>query len=84
MDNNNYASQILEENSEQNQKELNSNKSEDLENNNKSKDKIDFSINENPELNQNTSSSSSYLKEDNKIKIVFSLTSRIKPNLIRL
>ena len=86
MDNNNYASQILEENSEQNQKELNSNESENSENNNNNNmdEKIDFSINENPELNQNNSSSSSYLKKKNSIDYNFSIPTRVKPNFIRL
>jgi len=86
MDNNNYASQILEENSEQNQKELNSNESENSENNNNNnmEEKIDFSINENPELNQNNSSSSSYLKKKNSIDYNFSIPTRVKPNFIRL
>ena len=44
MENNTYASQILEENSEQNQKELNNNDSIELENNDNLKKKIDFSI----------------------------------------
>ena len=86
MNNNNYTSQILEENLEQNQKELNSEELEDSinKNNNIDQDKIEFSINENHELNANNSSSSSYLKENNNIEFNFSIPSRTKPNLIRL
>ena len=88
MDNNNYASEILEENSEQNQKELNSSKSDESEKNNNNNiynDKIEFSINENQRLNQNiSSSSSSYLKEKKSIDIIFNIPSRLKPSLIRL
>ena len=83
MENNTYASQILEENSEQNQKELNNNDSIELENNDNLKKKIDFSINENSELNKENSSSS-FLKEQNSTNIIFSISTRIKPSLIRL
>ena len=78
MDNNNYTSEILEENSEQNQKELNTSQSKESDNN--YEQKIEFSINENPNIN----TSSSYLKEKSSINISFSIPTRIKPNLIRL
>ena len=88
MNNNNYASEILEENSEQNQKELNSDKSNDSRKNNNNifNNKIDFSINENPDYkgNNSSSSSSSYLKENINNNIFFSLPNLKKPNLIRL
>ena len=85
---NNYTSQILEENSEQNQKDINSEDSRDSKNKNNNnniyQDKIEFSINENLELNPNNLSSSSYLKENKNIDFIFSIKSRTKPHLIRL
>jgi len=82
MDNNNITSEIVEENSEQNQKELNSSLSKESESkiNN---EKIEFSINENNEFNQENSSSS-YLKDKIDISVYISIPKRIKPNLIRL
>ena len=51
MENNNITSEIVEENSEQNQKELNSSLSKESESKING-EKIEFSINENPEFNQ--------------------------------
>ena len=85
MNINNYASEILEENSEINQKEINSNISEISKNNNNIlENKIDFSLNENQDFKGNDSSSSSYLKNNNNIDIFLSIPNRIKPNFIRL
>ena len=84
MDNNNnnknFSSQILEENSQQNQNELDNNNESnenDIEKNN------NYSINENSELKQEKSSSL-YLKDQNNSNINFSISTRVRPKMIRL